>query len=127
MLRDSDHHSPKSCNQFYFLWYTSQELCLIYFFSLFSLPTQSKPNRRLCFLFLFSLFSQANAEQTKPSSLFLFLFSLFSLPMRSKPNWRLCFFFFFRFFQNVVFAFSIGLNKTSFLANFLGDSKDDLR
>ncbi len=95
MLRDADHHSPKSCNQFYFLWYTSQELCFFFFFPfLYANVEQTKPSS--LFSFSFFAFLPANAEQTKPSSLFLFLFLLFSLPMRSKPNRRFCFFFAFR-------------------------------
>jgi hypothetical protein len=72
MLRDADHHSPKSCNQFYFLWCTSQELCSFILYSLFSLLMRSKPNRRLCFFFFFAFLS-------------------------AKPNRRLCIFYWFTF------------------------------
>ncbi len=69
-------------------------------------------HRNFVLFFFSSLF--CNAEQTKPSSLFLFLFQLFSLPMRSKPNRRLCIFYWFQ-------------RRYLFLAHFRGDNTDDLR
>jgi hypothetical protein len=58
MLRDADHHSPKSCNQFYFLWYTSQELCSLFLFFTFM---QCGANQTVVFVsFLFSLFALPN-------------------------------------------------------------------